>query len=471
MTTKFAELQIEQVQIHPKNVRTDVGNVVDLANSITAQGIMQPLVVAPSAATPEEGVDNLTVDLGTYIIIAGHRRHAAAQLANLDVLPCVIREDLDTESKQLEAMLVENTQRTDLTLMEEATAYQGLLDLPGYSAKELAKKVGRSQKFVKDRAKLTTIPAEAKAKLEAKQMTIEDGLIFAEFAGDVAATEQLINAHGSYNWEWTLRCMRERRQEQATAAKLKAEVKADGATVIERPENLYTHEAEYKDTTRYPDFNGWNTAQHIEAGHLAVVDGPTRGKVLWLVPADQAPELPDDEPTETPEQAAERQRIEDLNAGLKVAAQVRHEHLRTQMLKPTPTVLEYARQAKIKQLFKQLRPEERSMYLNVAEDAKPAAVTAALDALTTDQLDALKLIAGHSYEDQQLSTYAGWGPTSYGSDWAKSWRELITDAFDYQLSDIEREAIRVRDEKTAAEIAAIAARDAARASEEEQDDE
>lgn len=469
MTTKFAELQIEQVQIHPKNVRTDVGNVVDLANSITAQGIMQPLVVAPTLtkapfgwATPEIRKH------GEYTIIAGHRRHAAAQLANLDILPCVIREDLDTESKQLEAMLVENTQRTDLTLMEEATAYQGLLDLPGYNAKELAKKVGRSQKFVKDRAKLTTIPAEAKVKLEAKQMTIEDGLIFAEFAGDVDATEQLINAHGSYNWEWTLRMMRERRQEQASAAKLKADIKAEGATVIERPENLYTPESHYKATSLYPDFDGWDTAQHIAAGHVAVVDGPTRGKALWLVPADRAPELPDHEPTETPEQAAERQRIEDLNAGLKVAAQVRHEHLRAQMLKPTPIVLEHARQLKIKQLVNQIRPAELSMYLNIAEDSKPAAITAALDALTTDQLDALKLIAGHVYEDQQLSSYEGWGPTSYGSDWAKSWRELITNTFDYQLSDIEREAIQVREDETAAEIAA---KEAEQATDEEDNDE
>lgn len=471
MTTKFAELQIEQVQIHPKNVRTDVGNVVDLANSITAQGIMQPLVVAPAVVGPEgNALEDVSGDWGRYVIIAGHRRHAAAQLALLDVLPCVIREDLDTESKQLEAMLVENTQRTDLTLMEEANAYQGLLDLPGYNAKELAKKVGRSQKFVKDRAKLTTIPAEAKAKLEAKQMTIEDGLIFAEFTDDEAATQQLINAHGTYNWEWTLRMMRERRQARATAARLKAEIQEQGATIIERPDDIHTPECVYKATSIYPDFNGWDTAQHIAAGHVAIVDGPTQGKAMWLVPADQAPELPDDEPTETPDQAAERQRIEDLTAGLKVAAQVRHEHLRTQMLKPTPTVLEYARQSKIKQLFKQLRPDERSMYLNIAEDSKPAAITAALDALTTDQLDALKLIAGHAYEDQQLSSYAGWGPTSYGTDWAKSWRELITDAFDYQLSDIERDAIRVCEEKTAAEIAAIAARDAARAAEEEEND-
>lgn len=363
MTTKFAELQIEQVRIHPKNVRTDVGNVVDLANSITAQGIMQPLVVAPSVAPDGTELDDVSGDWGRYIIIAGHRRHAAAQLALLDVLPCVIREDLDTESKQLEAMLVENTQRTDLTLMEEANAYQGLLDLPGYNAKDLAKKVGRSQKFVKDRAKLTTIPAEAKAKLEAKQMTIEDGLIFAEFADDVDATQQLIIAHGSCNWDWTLRMMRERREDRATAARVKAEVQQQGATVIDRPVDLHGASSEYRMTRSYPQFAEWDDVRHIAAGHVAIVDSQTRGKAMWLVPADQAPELPDDELTETPEQAAERQRIEDLNAGLKVAAQVRHEHLRTQMLKPTPTVLEYARQSKIKQLFKQIRPDERSMYL------------------------------------------------------------------------------------------------------------
>ena len=133
MSTAFQELQRAQLAPHPKNVRRDVGNVVDLANSISAQGIMQPLVVAPALAA--DG----------YTIIAGHRRFAAAQLANLQALPCVIREDLDTEPKQLEAMLVENTQRADLTVVEEAAAYQSLLEFEGYTIKSVAKATGRSR--------------------------------------------------------------------------------------------------------------------------------------------------------------------------------------------------------------------------------------------------------------------------------------------------------------------------------------
>ena len=456
MTTKFAELEIHEVQTHPKNVRNDVGNVVELANSITAQGIMQPLVVAPDAHGG-----------AFFTIIAGHRRHAAAQLANLEVLPCVIREDLNTETKQLEAMLVENTQRTDLTLMEEATAYQGLLDLPGYNAKELARKVGRSQKFVKDRAKLASIPAEAIAKLEAKQMTIEDGLIFAEFTDDEEASQQLVGAHGTYNWDWTVRIMRERREDQAKAVKLRADVETLGANIVQRPENLYQAECEYKATSQYDDFQEWDDAQHIAAGHSAVVDAATRGKVLWLVPADEAPELPEEEEyQETPEEAAERQRMEDLNAGLQVAAHVRHEHLRAQVLNPTPEVLEYSRQRKIKQLVRQLTPSDLATYFDLAEDSKPAVITGALDKLNSDQLDTLTHIAGHAHQDQWLLTYEGWGPSSYGTDWAASWRELVIDTFGYKPSDIEWEAVRFRELETQT---AIAAREAEHLDEEEED--
>jgi ParB family chromosome partitioning protein len=175
--TTLQELHMDQLVVHPKNVRRDVGNVVELANSITEQGILQPLVVAPD------------LNGTAYVIIAGHRRHAAAKLANVDALPCVVREDLDTEPKQLVAMLVENTQRTDLTVTEEAEAYQALLEFPGYTVKTVAKATGRSQATVRKRLLLTKLSDQAKGQLDDQTLNVDQALVLVDFAEDEEATE------------------------------------------------------------------------------------------------------------------------------------------------------------------------------------------------------------------------------------------------------------------------------------------
>lgn len=107
-------LPIDTVVPNPANPRKDVGDVTELAESIKAQGIRQNLLVVPMPA-------------GMYMLVIGHRRHAAAKLAGLTEVPCVIAEL--SEREQHELMLVENIQRSDLTPLEEADGFQGLLDL------------------------------------------------------------------------------------------------------------------------------------------------------------------------------------------------------------------------------------------------------------------------------------------------------------------------------------------------------
>ena len=126
-------LETALIDPNPANPRRDVGDVGELADSIRAQGIRQNLLVVPA---PE----------GRFTLVIGHRRLAAAKLAGLERVPAVVAE-LD-EREQRELMLVENSQRTDLTVVEEADGYQGLLDL-GSSVEEAARKTGRSVSFVK----------------------------------------------------------------------------------------------------------------------------------------------------------------------------------------------------------------------------------------------------------------------------------------------------------------------------------
>lgn len=460
MSTRFQELPIRQLAIHPKNVRRDVGIVTDLANSITAQGIMQPLVVAPLTSR-STGV--------TYVIIAGHRRHAAAQLANLDVIPCVIREDLNTEPKQLEAMLVENTQRTDLTVMEEARGFQALFEFPGYTAKTVAKSVGRSQKFVKDRAKLTELPQGAIAKLENHQMTLEDAMVFAEFSDIPEATADLLSNHGSYNWSYSLQQWRQEVKRRAVAATTVANLEAIGADVTE-PVDTYGNDGAYVSAGRFRDFEGWTDEQHVAAGHK-VFPSPRDGAAVWILARADAPEERAFTPRpETPEETADRLRVEALDAGLKIAAHVRREHLKAAILEPSAEVLEFVRKERIDSIAGSLSDPLAGELFDLPEDPSKAQVREAIQDLTCDQLAALQIIANRSYEEREMEKTTGWGPQQWGGDYCAKHRKQVAELFGYTFSDIEREAAEYTESKRAAQEAAKAARNS-EADDEDQEEE
>ena len=116
------------------------GDVTELAESIKAQGVKQNLLVVPYT---ESTGPNETRQV--YRVVIGHRRLAAAKQAGLGSLPCKV--EVLTEREEREIMILENTQRSDLKPIEEADAYQGLLDL-GADIAEMAEKTGRSRSFV-----------------------------------------------------------------------------------------------------------------------------------------------------------------------------------------------------------------------------------------------------------------------------------------------------------------------------------
>lgn len=141
-------IEIHKLFPHPKNPRTDLGDLTELAESIKATGILQNLTVVPITigappASPEP--------TGQYTVVIGHRRLAAAKLAGLTELPCAVVEM--TQEQQISTMLLENMQRSDLTIYEQAQGFQMLLDF-GESVNDIAEKTGFSQTTVRRRVKL-----------------------------------------------------------------------------------------------------------------------------------------------------------------------------------------------------------------------------------------------------------------------------------------------------------------------------
>jgi ParB family transcriptional regulator, chromosome partitioning protein len=130
-----SHVHISRLREHPDNIRQDLGDLTELAASIAAQGILQPLAVEPHPDIPD-----------AYQVIAGHRRLAAAQLARVQQIPVVIRRPAGTAGA-LEMMLVENCMRRDLGPIEKAEA-MGTLRNHGLTAAAIARSTGLSDATV-----------------------------------------------------------------------------------------------------------------------------------------------------------------------------------------------------------------------------------------------------------------------------------------------------------------------------------
>ena len=133
--------------------------IKELAESIHNLGILQPLIVRPDAESA-----------GGYEIIAGERRWRAAQLAQLDVVPVIVRDFTDSES--LEVALVENLQRENLSPLEEAEGYRRLIDEYQHTQDALGEMLGKSRSHVSNIMRLLQLP-------DAVKDMVNDGLISA----------------------------------------------------------------------------------------------------------------------------------------------------------------------------------------------------------------------------------------------------------------------------------------------------
>jgi ParB family transcriptional regulator, chromosome partitioning protein len=131
--------------------RFDAEGISELAESVRAQGLVQPVVVRP-------------VPGGTWELIAGERRLRAAKAAGLATIPALVRESDDRDSLLL--ALVENVAREDLSPIEEARAYSVLMDEFSLSLGDMAERVGRSKPTISNRIRLLELPEDVIGLLE-----------------------------------------------------------------------------------------------------------------------------------------------------------------------------------------------------------------------------------------------------------------------------------------------------------------
>jgi len=138
--------QIEPNRSQPRKNFDDEA-LQELAQSIAEHGVLQPILVRPQI-------------YGGYQIVAGERRYRASRLAGLTEIPAIIRELSDSETMQI--ALIENLQRRDLSVLEEAQGYQTLMKEYGFSQEEVAKTVGKSRSAVANTLRLLGLPESVK---------------------------------------------------------------------------------------------------------------------------------------------------------------------------------------------------------------------------------------------------------------------------------------------------------------------
>ncbi|MGE3303536.1 MAG: ParB/RepB/Spo0J family partition protein [Hyphomonadaceae bacterium] len=146
------QVPVELIQRNPNQPRKafDEADLLELADSIRAHGVLQPILVRPVAGQH-----------GRYEIVAGERRWRAAQKAGVHAIPVVIRE-LD-EIEVLEIGIVENVLRTDLNPLEEAMGYNQLIERFGRTQQDIADVVGKSRPHIANMLRLLNLPDEIQA--------------------------------------------------------------------------------------------------------------------------------------------------------------------------------------------------------------------------------------------------------------------------------------------------------------------
>jgi ParB family transcriptional regulator, chromosome partitioning protein len=156
-TEKIESLPIERVNANPNQPRKnfDEKSIAELAESIKAHGIVQPLVVTRAGSD--------------YRIIAGERRYRAAKLAGLADVPAIVRSMKDLE--ELEVALIENVQRVDLSPLEQAVSIQRLHEQFSMDYSGIAKRLGKAPTTVNNIVRLLGLPENAKQALAQNKIT------------------------------------------------------------------------------------------------------------------------------------------------------------------------------------------------------------------------------------------------------------------------------------------------------------
>ena len=157
------KVKVDEIEPNPHQPRKfmEKDALASLAKSVIEDGILQPLIVA-RAERP-----------GRYTLVAGERRWRAAQIAGLEEVPVIVKDIASDD--MLRIALIENVQRADLNIIEEAEAYAALINDYGLTQDQCAKRIGKDRSTITNILRLLTLPQEIQGDMSAERLTMGHG--------------------------------------------------------------------------------------------------------------------------------------------------------------------------------------------------------------------------------------------------------------------------------------------------------
>ena len=265
-----AVLPLAALTAHPRNPRTDLGELAEITASIKAHGVFEPLVVLTRSAyetAAEAAGDSLRPEDGawTHVIVMGHRRAAASRAADLAEVPAVIRDDL-AGAESIAAMIAENFHREGLDPLAEAEAMAELARR-GWSQRKTAAEIGCSQAHVSKRLTLLELPVPARRAVAGGQLSTAQALelhkAVSDADDDIAAevmAKAIDNLGSGYSAASAVTSAGRDAARFQLARKTRADLETRGIPVID--ENK-------RGRMGWPYLGGRDTKVHEKAGCLA----------------------------------------------------------------------------------------------------------------------------------------------------------------------------------------------------------
>lgn len=172
-------IAIDKIEPNPEQPRVELGDLTELSSSIKEKGVLEPLLVK-------------SIGNGRWMIVAGERRWRASNLAGLQEVPCI---ELDIDEKGVaEIALIENLQRKDLTIWEEADGLKALAEKFGYKQEKIAKKISKSRTTVTELMTIAGLPADVRIRCRETNISSKATLLEIARQFDDAAMHEFLDA-------------------------------------------------------------------------------------------------------------------------------------------------------------------------------------------------------------------------------------------------------------------------------------
>lgn len=198
-------IPINSIFPNPEQPRREFGDLTELTESIREKGVLEPLLVQPKSD-------------GTFMIIAGERRWRSSQLAGLKEVPCI---ELDIDDNGVaEIALIENLQRKDLTVWEEADGLAALGEKFGYTHDQIAQKISKSRTTVTELLSIAGLPNEVRTKCKQAKINSKATLLEIARQFDEAAMFDYLDNFGAGNVSKKPSVKAEKKEPAASSAKL-----------------------------------------------------------------------------------------------------------------------------------------------------------------------------------------------------------------------------------------------------------